>query len=360
MLGSARVSTGFLIRCAEWNIENGMAVYPVGDKKRALVKAWNGAGAARDMETVERYWRQFPEAQLGVAVRPSHLVAIDVDPRNGGDASWRKLTDEVGLETFAGCPTDSTPSGGFHTIFRAPDRAVRQGTSLLGPGIDVITKGGIVVPPSQWIEGKPYAWRASNGWLEEFDPPVLPDCLITRIGTLAANRVQQGMPNVISKGERNHWLMRFAYRLRWHYACTEDTLCATLLALNQERCKPPLEENQIMEIAHSVAKRPAASIDPIDWLLDWLPVLGLHEAKIAGAWVEMCELSVGPFTPSALAIENETGIASTHYSAARAKMVKRGAVRVEPRGKKNSPLAPIIVLLPRAKPTSEVLIQNRS
>lgn len=82
---------------------------------------------------------------LGVRLRAADLV-VDVDPRNGGDASLRALVADCGLDLGA-CPHVATGGGGHHYYLRKPKGFATVGRLLQYPGIDFKKLGGQVVAP---------------------------------------------------------------------------------------------------------------------------------------------------------------------------------------------------------------------
>jgi hypothetical protein len=112
--------------------------------------------ATTDPETIRRWWASAPLANLSVAMGgPHRLLAVDVDPRAGGDASLCDLVEAHGdewLETF----TVRTGGNGHHFIFRLPE-GVEVHRAKLAPGIDVKAKGGyLVAAPSAHASGRRY------------------------------------------------------------------------------------------------------------------------------------------------------------------------------------------------------------
>ena len=103
------------------------------------------------------WWDQWPSANVGIVTGArSGLVVLDVDPKNGGLDTLRRLETEQG--PLPSTPTVVTGSGGLHLYFlhlgtRVPNRAG------LFPGIDLRGDGGFVVaPPSQHALGH-YRWK---------------------------------------------------------------------------------------------------------------------------------------------------------------------------------------------------------
>ena len=53
--------------------------------------------ATANPDTLSDWWKRYPEANEGIATgRCSGLIAVDVDPRNGGDDTLRHLEREHG------------------------------------------------------------------------------------------------------------------------------------------------------------------------------------------------------------------------------------------------------------------------
>ena len=129
--------------------------------------------ATTDLEQIEKWWAQYPSANIGILLAPSNLVAIDIDPRNGG------LDTIAAIETQHG-PLESdvlqfTGGGGEHRLFAIPTGQVLQMPGKLGPGVDVKHNGYIVVEPSIHVSGKQYAFEASSDPLEGAVASPLPD-----------------------------------------------------------------------------------------------------------------------------------------------------------------------------------------
>lgn len=118
--------------------------------------------ATTDVETIENWWRQWPDSNVGIATGDrSGMVAVDIDPRHDGEESMAALLREHGdlSETVEA----ETGGGGRHLIFEGNDVDLPN-RSNLRPGIDIRGKNGyIVAPPSIHASGKRYAWREGHG-----------------------------------------------------------------------------------------------------------------------------------------------------------------------------------------------------
>jgi Bifunctional DNA primase/polymerase, N-terminal len=119
--------------------------------------------ASADSWHINRWWRWWPNANVGIATGvASGLLAVDIDPRNGGDASYDQLRKQCPA-VFEDLLEVQTGSGGAHLYFECRSPAPSRANIL--PGIDVKADGGYVVaPPSQHVSGMTYRF-ASNGIL---------------------------------------------------------------------------------------------------------------------------------------------------------------------------------------------------
>ena len=251
----------------------------------------------------------------------SGITPVDVDPKNGGDTTFRRLVYEFGYKVFEDCPQVISPSGGLHCWFRAPEGLSRKthalGTHALGLGIDVIgPNNGIIAPPSSRKDGS-YVWR--DGAMPDLSRiPVFPEVLLDRmkkerkkaqaiVGKLAT---EVGLPGSIPERERNQTLMRIGYRLRGRFNYTEEELRASLRELNK-RCTIPLEDAEIRDMARSISNAPAQFVDPSAWLKAWLPELRGQGLRVATALAMIAEFAPGPLTPSAEQVKKISGMLPT-------------------------------------------------
>ena len=158
----------------------GWPVFPLaqGAKVPFLSKEKGGKGvhdATFDPHQIRAWGMICPNGNIGVACgEPSGIVVIDVDPRNGGDASIRALAAKG--HPFLKPPRQRTGNGGFHLVYQ--HRAgIGNSKGKLGRGIDVKSTGGYIVAAPSWTRpsadgsGGPYVWEVSPF---ELPPPRLP------------------------------------------------------------------------------------------------------------------------------------------------------------------------------------------
>jgi len=119
-------------------------------------------GASKDPTQLREWFTRATTANIGIAMgEPSGVVALDIDPRNGGDGLLDQLTTTHGA--LPDTAMALTGGGGQHYLFRYTGERVRSP----GKGIDVKSTGGlIVVEPSMHASGTAYTWEASSDPLQ--------------------------------------------------------------------------------------------------------------------------------------------------------------------------------------------------
>lgn len=131
--------------------------------------------ASAEDAVIRGWWRAAPDAGIGVALALSGLVAIDVDPRNGGAETFEALQAEHG--SLRSDVMAFTGGGGEHHVFAVPDAMRLRLPGTLGAGVDLKANGYICVEPSVHPNGKPYTWEACSDPLQGAVPSPLPDWL---------------------------------------------------------------------------------------------------------------------------------------------------------------------------------------
>jgi len=237
----------------------GWAVFPVNGK--IPITSHGFKDGTTDKEQIRSRWTANPHAGIGIATgTPSGLLVLDSDPRNGGEESLKSLfTPERPMPRT---PVSDTGGGGFHLYFGLPlGVTIRSSTGRLGPGLDVKCEGGYVVgPPSPHPNGSRYSWEPT------FDPDsvplvLVPDWLLERLAepeTPEARR-EENAGEEIAEGERNKRLCSLAGSMRRRGA-SEAAIFAALEVENTIRCRPPLPEIEVRQIAKSVSGYPALAV----------------------------------------------------------------------------------------------------
>jgi hypothetical protein len=179
----------------------GYRVFPLCDPgefgKRPRITGWQDR-ATTDESTIDRWWLEWPDANIGMAIQ-SYEFVLDADGPE--QMRWVESNLPQTLTVSTG-----RQGGGAHYIFDVPvDLRLRNRTVCFDvAGLEGKTHGKLVVAPgSVHHSGKRYAVR------DDADPEVLPGWAIERIGLY--------QPNTSGHSASPSELARWALR---HEACT--------------------------------------------------------------------------------------------------------------------------------------------
>jgi hypothetical protein len=210
---------------------------------------------------LRQWWTHHPDANVGAAMDVSAYVGIDIDPRHGGDETWAAIVAESG-GTIPDTWTNLTGGGGVHYIYRVPEGFVCQ-TGRLGPGIDVMWHGYLILPPSNHVSGTAYQWEVGASPFDR-EAAELPAYLVDLVQRRKHERGDDDSPVAelllapCPEGQRHTTLIRI---LGW--ACetlTEAEAEGVALAWNVARCTPPRDEDEILaEVTDAYARWGAPS-----------------------------------------------------------------------------------------------------
>ena len=158
-----------LLQASTIYFQNTMDLIPL-EGKRPLDNNWTDGNVVKyTKKGIERYIERGDN--IGYRVKKGMLI-VDVDPRNGGLASWDKL--QRNFPQFQWSPiTVETPSGGWHIYLNLTQ--LEDGSypniptkSPDYPGIDFLSNGRqVVIPGSIGANGKEYTFAPSaiiSGW----------------------------------------------------------------------------------------------------------------------------------------------------------------------------------------------------
>ncbi len=229
---------------------NGWSVLPINSEKRPLVEWKKHQSEKASAEIITDWFRQFPEANLGVVTgKVSGLVVIDIDPRHGG-----KNTLFEGIETVI----VKTGGGGWHYYFEYEEGLQNQ--VEVQPGIDIRAEGGYVVsPPSSHSSGQNYIWLKNP---DEVKVAPLPDFVKA---WLTLNSSQQGtlkskwssdILEGVGEGGRNDAAASVIGKLLKRFREYEwETEAWELFQAWNERNQPPLGLTELRAVFESISAK---------------------------------------------------------------------------------------------------------
>ena len=235
--------------------------------------------ATNDLDRIREWWARWPRASIGMV--PQGFSVVDVDPRNGGDASPLEQR----------CHAQSG-GGGNHFLFRPTmDAATSKG---FAPGLD-FNPGYFLVEPSRHKSGGTYRWLdASNPLTCDLGAlynalPELPEWVVEALEA-AESKLQEGWKKFklaaaggVAEGGRDHYVTAFAasHYIKSKTEPTFDSLVSALRKENARACVPPLDDSAILAKARRAvgssrlrewretrADRPSSQSDKLFQLFD--------------------------------------------------------------------------------------------
>ena len=231
--------------------------------KEPHIAGWQ-VRASRDKETIRAWWREFPDANVGV-LAGGGLTVVDIDGPDG--EAWLEEWDLPETVT-------ATTGRGRHLYFWGDCRSFPA-----GPSVDVRGyKSYVVAPPSVHASGRRYEWVIDPAAMDLAPLPewVQEHARLKRArrrggSKLASRRQRHDDTPIYVEGERNDQLFVRACQMRRGGGLEEFELVPALRAANQECCKPPLPDDEVVQIAKSAAKLPIQRAQ-----LEALAALGLR------------------------------------------------------------------------------------
>lgn len=212
--------------------KRGIPVFPCAETKRPLTPHGH-KDATTDVNLIRRWWKQWPLAMLGVPTgRRSGLLVVDVDPKGRSWFAENKSRLDAGRV--------HRTRRGRHLLYRMPDEKVTNSVEGVAAGVDVRGEGGYII----W-------WPAAGGRVEGALDAIgeVPSWLREQLSVRKTKplRVREDGASVV-EGGRNEFLSRRAYHLRKE-GLSVNGIESILQALNVERCKPPLDSDEVHRIA---------------------------------------------------------------------------------------------------------------
>lgn len=244
-------------------LSRGWYVFPcVPRTKRPLGGlAPNGVNDASNHEgQIRKWWAAKPDANVAIACGPSGLSVVDCDHGNATEADARAWMKRAGLpKTYTVHtgrrvnPKDGTPEYGVQLYYSETMQSV--GEFSLGGGTGQIKSLGGYVMAAGSIH--PHSGEAYE-LITDGQVAPLPD-VVRALKTEHKPVEDDGQP--ITEN-RNIRLTSIAGKLR-NAGLSAELLETTLLQVNEDRCDPPLGEEEVQRIAGSVSRYAIPEPDPV-------------------------------------------------------------------------------------------------
>lgn len=245
--------------------------------------------ASKDAAQITSWWSQWLDANIAIATGPvSGIIVVDVDSQKGGDTN-ELFVGDVDFTIFT--TRRVRTGGGTHYYYKYPVGSnISISASQLAKNIDIRGDGGYVIaPPSKHVSGTPYRWISEQemlefpkAWIDKLNSPSpaakQPTPKTHSSGNTNGSKNGNSahspfvvpppdpglrIPAQIDFGSRNNTLIKLAGQLR-HFGYSEGAIFGALSVENQRICKPPLANQEIHDLVHSIGKyKPAATIDQV-------------------------------------------------------------------------------------------------
>jgi hypothetical protein len=268
-------------------IEKGFFVLPItaNTKDKPLIK-WR-EGSTNSLIQARKWLDRWPDANIGIDTSKhasgKFPVFIDVDNKDGRCGSEALLKLEMQGKDLPPTYTQKTANRGEHIGYLA-DIPLKQGTSVLGDGLDIRASGGYVVAPPSTIDGKSYTRNDLS--LQPCPQWIVDAC--GRAGTEKTVRVNEDQASqraisrlqmlpVAEQGNRNHRAYLAAN------ICKDQGVSETLCYYLMEEhfvCEPMLDSAELKQVIQSAYKTGANAPGSLAPELQFSPV------PVAGPEVE--------------------------------------------------------------------------
>jgi hypothetical protein len=229
-----------LLQAALQYASRGWSVLPVRPGGKEPLIAGGVHAATTDRKIIQEWWSRWPTANVGIACgTASGLVVLDADDPQ----VLKRLAQE--RRHLPPAPTVRTARG-VHLYFACPAGGLRS--RRICDGVEVKAEGAYVLaPPSRHPCGALYHWVVEPGG----ELPALPLWILEEANQKQAAPFE--LPPEIYSGKRNNTLTRLAGALR-RKGIRPDEILETLRAVNRARCRPPLHDSELEQIARSAAR----------------------------------------------------------------------------------------------------------
>lgn len=242
----------------EYATKYGIPVFPLWPKSKNPMPKHGFLEAVTDAAQIERWWTNKPDANIG-GVMGGGYVCIDFDvDENGAFNALDWLSDwEDENGKLPETATAITGRGGMHLFYRV-DREIKKSENTQ-IHVDVRGAGSYaMLAPSVHPNGNTVYWDLHPDDYGFADADELVYKLIDEVQRKDEQEREKVIvpTDSIKEGEgRNVFLFKQGCSARAKNA-DDDVIRAWLVSLNQLRCSPPLDDDELEKVIASVCKHP--------------------------------------------------------------------------------------------------------
>ncbi|MDO9231666.1 MAG: bifunctional DNA primase/polymerase [bacterium] len=232
------------------------SVIPVGLDKKPLIEWAEYQKRLPTKEEVEKWWQQFPDAQIGIVTgKISNLAVVDIEAGMDDKDFFSKLPVTL---------VAKTGGDGWHYYYNFID-GVRNKTRIGDKLVDIRGEGGYVIaPPSKHKSGKCYEWSLS----EEVAP--FPVNLFPQENQKTDwNKIVKG----VSSGMRNQSATQFCGLLLKRFKPEEwESIVWEILKDWNNKNSEPLQEKELRATYESIVNKEFAQRETIkNEVIEFIP-----------------------------------------------------------------------------------------
>lgn len=248
--------TNELLEAALKYAKMGWAVFPCSPETKKPLTPHGCKDAKKDLGAIRAWWQRYPNASVAVATGSmSNLIMIDedLDEIEGKDGPHNMMLWERDNGDLPDTVVVITGRGGRHRYFKYYKDDIRNRAGII-KDVDVRGEGGYaILPPSHHPNGTIYEWESSPDEVEiaEVDENVLK---FLATGKEIKEKGQKlKLDNVIQSGQRNTTMHKLACSLQAQ-GLEDNAIMAAVQQENENRCNPPLSEDEVTTIVKSALK----------------------------------------------------------------------------------------------------------
>jgi len=199
--------------------------------------------ATTDSAQIRQWAAEYPDCNFGSAAVPGHHFIFEADKPADGVKTVRERFKDTGHDFSARLIIESSPGKGHRYYLSVPEienigqNAVRHGDFSVRVDHEQCVSPGSVHPTT----GKQYRVATHYGPLAQPTPHEIAFWKSERIGKKSAGIAQQAQ---IPDGQRNSTLTSIAGKLL-DAGMTAEKVKQEIREINQERCSPPLSDNEL-------------------------------------------------------------------------------------------------------------------
>ena len=245
--------------------KRGIYYYPTAPNSKSGLKGSRGFNDAVNTDSKAREWFQGTANNLGVNLKKSGLMVVDVDVHGGGNGKHNLSKLFQTYSRFPDTLIEKTPRNGLHFFFKVPS-GIKTKSKVNAfsnqSGIDLMCDN-ILIAPSK-INGSSYQNVSGSydditqvpNWLIEFIKPKPMNYSGSNYsrGKKYTGRLLDKIVKGTNKGQRNDFLTSLAGSMLAVGTDPSNTY-ALLNVINQNFVSPPILQSELDEIYYSIVTR---------------------------------------------------------------------------------------------------------